>query len=285
LAGILPDKWQDSPLEANEFLNLIRGNDLKAAAAALDQEPALVDLPNMAARVSEGRDWDEVSPLHIAAKSGHLEMARLLVERGATVYSHPFCSYPPVIVASWMGQSAMVDYFLDEIPHLAAGTLGIGVTCNLAGRAGWIKQVRMHLERDRLAVHQRGWIGDTPLHWPCHNGYGEIVELLLAHGADPNVEENNWIGGTPVHWAAEREGEILRMLAAAGGDMNARVTRAGSDHLGATPLIWCAKQRDDCAEAAQTLLDLGADPHLTDSEGRSAIDYARPRVRAVLEGA
>jgi hypothetical protein len=34
------------------------------------------------------------------------------------------------------------------------------------GRQGWVEIVRKHIERDPLAVHQRGWIGDTPLHWP-----------------------------------------------------------------------------------------------------------------------
>lgn len=268
-----------------QLLASVRANDLAGAAEALDACPELADLPNLAARKSEGPDWDEVAPLHIAAKLGHLGMARLLVERGATVYSHPFNSYPAVMVAGWEKHQPLVDYFLDEIPHLAAGTLGVGIACNLAGRQGWIKQVRMHLERDPLAVHQRGWIGDTPLHWPSHNGHIEIVELLLNHGADPNAEECNWIGGTPVHWAAERHSAILRMLAGAGGDVNARVTRPGSDHLGATPLIWCAKQNDDCVEAAQTLLDLGADPALTDAEGKTALDHARPGIAALLKSA
>lgn len=270
-------------MEPQPFFDAIRANDLEVVGQMLDGCPERVDAPNLAARKSEGRDWDEISPIHIAAKLGLLDMTRLLVERGATVYSHPFCTYPAVIVASWQGHREVVDYFLNEIPHLAEGTLGVGVTCNLAGREGWIKQVQMHLDRDPLAVHQRGWIGDTPLHWPSHNGYLEIVELLLAHGADPNVEENNWIGGTPVHWASERGTTILRRLASAGGDVNAKVTRPGSDHLGATPLIWCAKQRDDCAEAAETLLDLGADPTLTDADGKRAIDYARPNIRKLLD--
>lgn len=83
--------------------------------------------------------------------------------------------------------------------------------------------------------------------------------------------------------ASEQHAEILEVLADAGGDVNARVTRPDSHHLGATPLIWCAKQRDDSAEAAQTLLKLGADPNLTDAEGKKAIDYAGPKISAVLK--
>lgn len=267
----------------DSFFRSVRSNRLKDVEQMIEACPELVDVPNLVARTSEGNDWNELTALHIAAKQGHLELVKLLVERGATVYSHPLCTYPAVIVASWEGHSEVVDYFLKVIPHLALGTLGVGVTCNLAAREGWIEQVRMHLERDPLAVHQRGWIGDTPLHWPSHNGHSEIVELLLEHGADPNIEENNWIGGTPLHWASEREVEIIRMLVSAGGDVNAVVTRPGSHHLGATPLIWCAKQRDDCAAAATALLELGADPGIRDAEGKQAIDYAKSAVRSVLE--
>jgi hypothetical protein len=50
------------------------------------------------------------------------------------------------------------------------------------GKAG-SSFVRKHIERDPLSVHQRGWIGDTPLHWPSHNNNVEIVTMLLDAGA------------------------------------------------------------------------------------------------------
>lgn len=68
--------------------------------------------------------------------------------------------------------------------------------------------------------------------------------------------------------------------------MNARVVRPGSSHLGGTPLHWCARQPEDCAEAAETLLKNGADPTLIDAFGKTALDYAnegRPRIAAVLQ--
>ncbi len=261
--------------EAAALFAAIRAGDLSAVRAHLDRHPQHVD-------AREKLDSEPIQPMHVAAAEGHLEIVRLLVERHGTVYSHPMCSYPAVMHASWKGRHDVVDYFLNEIPHLAAGTLGLGVTCNLAGRQGWIEIVRKHLARDPLAVHQRGWIGDTPLHWPAHNGFIEIVRLLLEAGADPNAEENNWIGGTPLHWASERHSEIIRLLVAHGADVNARVTRPGSHHLGGTPLIWNARQDDDAAEAAATLIELGADPDAKDAHGKRAIDYARPRTAAYL---
>jgi ankyrin repeat protein len=271
------------PRPVLEFFAAARAGDAAAVGAFLDQTPELID-----ARERK-QDGDELQAIHMAAEAGHLHVVRLLVERGATVYSHPFSTYPAVIRADWAKRSGdparqqlVIDYFLHEIPHLAAGTGDVGVMCNLAGRQGWKDQVARHLARDPKVVHQRGWIGDTPLHWPAHNAHTEIVRMLLAAGADPNAEENNWIGGTPLHWASERNSEIIRLLIAAGGDVNARVTRPNSHHAGATPLIWCAKQRDDDGEAARTLLESGADPALTDSAGKTALDYARPNIAAVL---
>jgi ankyrin repeat protein len=59
------------------------------------------------------------------------------------------------------------------------------------GRQGWVEIVRKHIERDPLAVHQRGWIGDTPLHWPSHNNHAEIVTMLLDAGAVVEADEIN----------------------------------------------------------------------------------------------
>ena len=106
-------------------------------------------------------------------------MCKLLVERGAEVYTNPMNTYPPVIQAAWNDHQEVVNYFLHEIPEKADGTNKLGVTIKLAAREGWIEIVRKRIAADPLSVHQRGWIGDTPLHWPSHNGFVEIVELLL----------------------------------------------------------------------------------------------------------
>lgn len=270
------------------LFHAVRNGDREVVVTTLGERPEFLHARNPNAGKENSQEWDEFGLLHTAAKFGHLAIVRDLVERGIEVYSNPMSTYPAVMLAAWEGHDDVVSYFLNEIPDKAEGTNGIGIACNLAARQGWMDKVRLHIERDPLAVHQRGWIGDTPLHWPAHNGFHEIVELLLASGADPNAHVLHWTGGTPLHWASEREPEIVKRLVQAGADVDARVGLAGSAMLGATPLIWCAKQRDDCAEAAQMLLSLGADPSLLDAEGKSALDWAREkgssRIEAVLTG-
>jgi len=144
-----------------------------------------------------------MTPLKTAAACGNLNIVKLLVGKGAEVYSNPMASYPAVMDAVWNKQQEIVDYFLNEIPEKAVGTNGLGVAINLAAREGWTEIVKKHIERDPLAIHQRGWIGDTALHWPCHNGFTDIVNLLIDNGADIEADEINWIGGKPLHWASE----------------------------------------------------------------------------------
>jgi ankyrin repeat protein len=71
--------------------------------------------------------------------------------------------------------------------------------------------------------------GMRPLHIAARNGYLEIVELLLEHGANPNVQDND--GRTPLHYAVENcHVGVARVLLDHGADPTIR------DNNGMTPL-------------------------------------------------
>lgn len=253
------------------IFQLIENDDVPGVTTLLDEHPGLVHSR------STNPD-DRRSALQYAAARGNLQLCLLLVERGAEVYPNPMNQYPPVMEAAWKQHQHVVDYFLKEIPHLADGTNGLGVTINLAGRQGWTDIVRQHLEHDRLTVHYRGWIGDTPLHWPAHNNYAQIVAMLIDAGADIEADENNWIGGKPLHWASEHAPDSVRLLLEAGAEVNSRNVREESDFFQVTPLIMNATQRDDCVEVTEQLLQAGADPSATDATGMTALQHAEKRV-------
>ena len=271
------------------FSHTAAGNE-QDLRTLLDEHPFLVHVRN------PKRSWDEGrSVLHCAAKYGHLDIVRLLVDRRAEVYSNPTSSYPPVIIAAWNKQQAVVDYFLNEIPHQASGTNKLGVTVNLAAREGWTDLVRRHIEADPLCVHQRGaFNGHTPLHWSAHNGHVEIVELLLAANAEIEADlqqVGHRYSGKPLHWASEHEPATVEILLKHGADPNSRTVMK---ETGLTPLIMNASNRapvyeggncigehidcgcfkDDCAEVTELLLAAGADINATDAEGRTALVHA-----------
>jgi uncharacterized protein len=273
----------------HDLKQLIRAGDIDAVQSAIDASLDLIHTSD-----PDPEQWDEKTALHCAAKHAHLDIVKLLVERGAEVYSNPMNSYPPVFVANGSRRTPdhvrpkmqkVVDYFLQEIPDKADGTWGLGVTINIAAREGWTDIVRRHIERDPLSVHQRGWIGDAPLHWACHNGHAEIVAMLLDAGAKIEADEINCYGGKPLHWASEHEPHIVRLLLDRGANPNSVNRLEKSDFCGVTPLLMNALMTDDCAEVTELLLAAGADPSIR-FKGSTAQEIAsekgNARIHAVL---
>ena len=122
------------------------------------------------------------------------------------------------------------------------------------------------------------WIysGDTPLHLAAAGYRVDIVQLLLAAGADPNSFTNHRQSG-PLHyaadtcltcraWSAGKQVETIRCLLQAGARINAQ------DKNGATPLHRAVRTRG--AEAVRCLLEAGGDPSLKNKSGSTAFHLA-----------
>ncbi len=262
-------------MKFSDLRKLIKNGDLAAVKAAAESNPELLHTHD-----PSDDAWEERTAMHCAARYAQLDIIKYLVSKGVEVYSNPMNTYPPIFIADNHRHHAdrpnaqhIVDYFLNEIPDKADGTQRLGVAINLAARAGWTDIVRKHIKRDPLSVHQRGWIGDTPLHWSAHNGHAEIVELLLDHGADIEADEINCYGGKPLHWASEHEPHIVKILLDRGANANSKNVNAGSKYCGVTPLLFNCLMKDDCAEATSLLLASGADASVT-FDGKTPLEIA-----------
>ncbi len=118
-----------------------------------------------------------------------------------------------------------------------------------AARWGNAHLVRILAEFSDVNERTRTASGYTSLYYAAQRGHADVVRVLLAAGADPNVRTEQ--GYTPL-WTATARGclEIVRALLDAGADPNARTDR------GSTPLK--AAQSGNHVETIALLEEAGA---------------------------
>ena len=116
-----------------------------------------------------------------------------------------------------------------------------GSSIHDAARDGNIALVSRELSRG-ADVNAKDRDGATPLPWAAWAGHKQVVELLIAKGADVNAKVDRH-GMTPLHYAASRgHKEIAELLIANGADVNAKTGD------GWTPLYSAAFwDRKECA--------------------------------------
>lgn len=103
--------------------------------------------------------------------------------------------------------------------------------------------------------------------------YTRLFSLLLnAHHPDTDVNAQRPSGHTALFYAVDaRDASRLEALLRKGGNPNQKLVTEGT-FLGWTPLLFAAHL--DQVRHAELLLEYGADPHVKDAKGRSAMEVA-----------
>ena len=157
---------------------------------------------------------------------------------------------------------------------------------NLAASTGDIEAVKQYLDAGG-DVNAKNKVTTTPLYWAAYEGQKEIVELLIANGADVNLRSGMVVktkdgsdgeqmaqklanDRTPLDMAIRNQHtEIAELLIAKGTDVNAKSNR------GYTPLHEASK--NEKTEILELLIAKGADVNAKDDDGDTPLDYAHRR--------
>lgn len=198
--------------------------------------------------------------LHHAARGGHVEVAALLVRRGADVNAVSGSGVTPLHLACLSHIPEMVQFLLDNgAKSSVAARDPLGATPLLyavADQQGRSAPVPIFTRAGVVVV-------PTPVVRPHR-----IVKHLLAAGADPGVVTKT--GLTPLHIAADK-GDLgtIRMLLEAGAQVGA-TTDAGE-----TPLHVAAVNGDP--DAVALLVAAGAPVGASTREGNTPLHLAAAR--------
>ena len=249
----------------------IRRQDLAAVKAALDDKVN----PN-APDQQMG-----MTPLAWAAAVGNVEIAGLLIERGANVNGKNADGATPLHVAAFLGRAGVVELLLAKKgdPN-ARNTKGETPLVSAQVPASLVPVIAglLQMEVDQKTVEQgrpkvvelleKGGAkttgtGGSKLIAAIRKQDVAAVKQALADKAEPNGQDPE-SGTTALGWAAlVGNVEIARMLLAAGADANGK-SRDGSGPLSAAAFL-------GRANVCELLLNSGSDPKLKNNEGEDPL--------------
>ncbi|KAI9642631.1 hypothetical protein NHQ30_009436 [Ciborinia camelliae] len=202
----------------------------------------------------------EKSILARAAEMGHSDIAKLLMDRGATLELKGRNDDKTMFIAVKNGNYDIVRLFLknraDPNEFNAEGHSILSYAIVL----GHAKIVELLIDQKAEIEKQSGDYKQTPLSWAAKKGSSEIIELLLTRGAELEAKDTD--GWTPLIWALkfEKPGAV-KLLLGRGAVKNL----LGNGRTGQleSAMIWACKEGD--VEIVDLLLDLGTNINAQDS--------------------
>jgi cytohesin len=233
------------------------------------------NLAGVQAELDKGVDVNKKNNNHVAAGAPlhHAitkEVAELLIAEGADVNALALDGSTPLHYAAWNGYKEVAEILIDNGADLNVINNEIAGTPFITA-LDWAIQQGKTETADLLRKHggmtaQELRSGMTPLHAAASKGLKEVVELLIANGADVNAKITS--GGsnknkTPLDFAIQyKKPETADLLRKHGGK-----TR---EELNA--LIDAAKNGD--IEAVKKHLAAGADVNAKDVDGTTPLHNA-----------
>ncbi|XP_054609896.1 ankyrin-2b isoform X8 [Dunckerocampus dactyliophorus] len=271
-----------------------RKDDTKSAALLLQNDHnADVQSKMMVNRTTESG----FTPLHIAAHYGNVNVATLLLNRGAAVDFLARNGITPLHVASKRGNTNMVCLLLDRGCQIDAKTRDGLTPLHCAARSGHDVTVELLLERGapllartknglsplhmaaqgdhaecvKHLLEHKAPIGDvtldylTALHVAAHCGHYRVTKLLLDKRANPNARALN--GFTPLHIACKKNRvKVMELLVRYGASIQA-ITESGL-----TPIHVAAFMGH--LNIVLLLLQNGASPDRSNIRGETSLHMA-----------
>ncbi|MCJ1395271.1 hypothetical protein MMC18_008155 [Xylographa bjoerkii] len=254
--------------------------------------------------------------LAIAVRCRQLNVARFLLNSGADVNCESYAGLTPIDqllefvlcrlepesceASDWLAIFGLeFEDFYGALPCLHRIVLGFST-----------RELPNELLEHPESIDNTDQFGRTALWWSTRKGLDSCSELLLAHGADPNISDQegfsplhnsagfghsqtlallydrgakikpNLYGGWPIHFACDfnETNENLKLLLQWGCDPNVQ------DVSHKTPLHWCSLHNGD--RNARVLLQSGANANLVDERGwqpwQSAIVHNADKTLSLL---
>ncbi|KAK2852029.1 hypothetical protein Q5P01_008305 [Channa striata] len=205
-----------------------------------------------------------ITPLHVASKRGNTNMVRLLLDRGSQIDAKTRDGLTPLHCAARSGHDTAVELLLERGAPLLARTKNGLSPLHMAAQGDHVECVK-HLLQHKAPVDDVTLDYLTALHVAAHCGHYRVTKLLLDKRANPNARALN--GFTPLHIACKKNRvKVMELLVKYGASIQA-ITESGL-----TPIHVAAFMGH--LNIVLLLLQNGASPDVSNIRGETALHMA-----------
>eukprot|EP00794_Sanderia_malayensis_P000576 gene576-1235_t len=149
------------------------------------------------------KDVDQMTPLHKAAMFGKLEMMQFLLERGSLINARDKDNYMPLLAAVWKGQTEAAELLCNKGARMHITDASLKTCVHLVVEYDHIDTLSMLMGTSAIGlVNSTDKDYRTPLHYAAMEGNIKALKILLEHGAKPDFCDDQ--EKTPLHHAAEK---------------------------------------------------------------------------------
>ncbi|XP_041635164.1 ankyrin-2b isoform X5 [Cheilinus undulatus] len=205
-----------------------------------------------------------ITPLHVASKRGNTNMVGLLLDRGSQIDAKTRDGLTPLHCAARSGHDSSVELLLERGAPLLARTKNGLSPLHMAAQGDHVECVK-HLLQHKAPVDDVTLDYLTALHVAAHCGHYRVTKLLLDKRANPNARALN--GFTPLHIACKKNRvKVMELLVKYGASIQA-ITESGL-----TPIHVAAFMGH--LNIVLLLLQNGASPDVSNIRGETALHMA-----------
>ncbi|XP_015717444.1 ankyrin-2 isoform X4 [Coturnix japonica] len=205
-----------------------------------------------------------ITPLHVASKRGNTNMVKLLLDRGGQIDAKTRDGLTPLHCAARSGHDQVVELLLERGAPLLARTKNGLSPLHMAAQGDHVECVK-HLLQHKAPVDDVTLDYLTALHVAAHCGHYRVAKLLVDKRANPNARALN--GFTPLHIACKKNRiKVMELLVKYGASIQA-ITESGL-----TPIHVAAFMGH--LNIVLLLLQNGASPDVTNIRGETALHMA-----------